>query len=261
MKHRHFVKAVCPFSVFLLLWQNHACALAMHLAEGILPVKWSAIWFALSLPVIALSVLLITKSLMADKSRTPLYGLVGALIFIVSLLPIPVPISGTCSHPCGTPLGAMLAGAPAGMLMGAIALLFQALFFAHGGLSTWGANIFSMAITGSLIGYVVYRISRRAGLGSFPSAFLAGFLGDLAVYLVTALQLSLSLGMEAGALKGWGTIFVAFLPTQLPLAVLEGVFTGGIVTYMFNRKPSLLGGEKPVFIWNSAKIREGGLYE
>lgn len=246
---RGLLYATLPsISAFLAVWQINACAMGMHIAEGILNLKWSAIWLGLSLPFVAFGVVLLTLNLKSDKSKAPLYGLVGALIFIISLLPIPIPISGTCSHPCGTPLGAILAGTPAGVLMGSIALLFQALFFAHGGISTWGANVFSMAITGSLVGYGVYRSARRAGLDSFPSAFLAGTLGDLAVYLITALQLALTLDMEVGFWKGWGTLFVAFLPTQLPLAVLEGAVTGGIITYVIKRKPTLLAGEKPVFL-------------
>lgn len=39
-----------------------------------------------------------------------LTGVMTAGIFLVSLLPIPVPITGTCSHPGGTPLGAILLG-------------------------------------------------------------------------------------------------------------------------------------------------------
>lgn len=246
-------RALYAVSVFLLWWQNHAVALGMHISEGILTPKWSATWYALSLPVLALCILNLTAYIRRDRSKAPLYGLIGALIFIISLLPIPVPISGTCSHPCGTPLGAIVAGPPVSILMGAIALLFQALFFAHGGLSTWGANVFSMAVVGSLVGYGIYKAARRSGLDSFPSAFLAGFLGDLAVYLVTALQLSLSLQMEIGIWRGWGTLFVAFLPTQLPLAVLEGLVTGGIVVYMLRREPSLLKDRSTALLWNLGK--------
>ena len=36
--------------------------------------------------------------------------------------------------------------------MAAISLLIQALFFAHGGLTTLGANIVSEGIVGSLVG-------------------------------------------------------------------------------------------------------------
>lgn len=246
-------KAILAVSVFLYWWQNHALALGMHISEGILTAQWSATWYAFSLPILALCVFNLTARLRRDRSKAPLYGLIGALIFILSLLPIPVPISGTCSHPCGTPLGAIVAGAPVSILMGAIALLFQALFFAHGGISTWGANVFSMAIVGSMVGYGVYKAARRGGLDSFPSAFLAGFLGDMSVYLVTALQLSLSLQMEIGVWKGWGTIFVTFLPTQLPLAVLEGLVTGGITAYILRREPSLLEDRRTAFLWDFGK--------
>lgn len=247
------IRSLLAISAFLYWWQNHVLAWGMHISEGILTPKWSGIWYALTLPILAICLLMLARLFKEDRSKVPLYGLIGALIFMISLLPIPVPISGTCSHPCGTPLGAIVAGPPASILMGAIALLFQALFFAHGGLSTWGANVFSMAIVGSLTGYMVHRAARRSGLDHFPSAFLAGFFGDLAVYLVTALQLSLSLEMEVGVWRGWGTLFIAFLPTQLPLAVLEGLVTAGIVIYVQRREPSLLRGKNASLLWGLGK--------
>lgn len=71
----------------------------------------------------------------------------GAFALVLSALKIPS-VTGSCSHPTGTGLGAVLFGPSAMAVLGAIVLLFQALLLAHGGLTTLGANIFSMAIVG-----------------------------------------------------------------------------------------------------------------
>lgn len=60
--------------------------------------------------------------------------------------------------------------------------------------------------------------------------FLAAFLGDIFTYCVTSLQLAIAYpsaegGVAASAVKFLGV----FAPTQLPLAVIEGILTVIIV--------------------------------
>ena len=44
--------------------------------------------------------------------------------------------------------------------LGIIILLFQALLLAHGGITTIGANTFSMAIAGPILSYIISKIGR-----------------------------------------------------------------------------------------------------
>ena len=62
-----------------------------------------------------------------------LLAFAGAFIFVLSALKLPS-VTGSCSHPTGTGLGAILFGPLPMAVMGCIALLFQALLLAHGGL-------------------------------------------------------------------------------------------------------------------------------
>ena len=66
-------------------------------------------------------------------------------MFVLSALKIPS-LTGSCSHPTGVGLGAILFGPSVMSVLGTIILLFQSLLLAHGGLTTLGANAFSMAI-------------------------------------------------------------------------------------------------------------------
>jgi cobalt/nickel transport system permease protein len=166
--------------------------------------------------------------------------MVAAVVFVISCMPIPVPLAGTCSHPCGTGLAAVLLGPALSVVVAAVALLIQALFLSHGGLSTWGANLFSMGVMGSFAGYAAFRGLRMAGFGVVAAAFAAGLVADWATYAGTAL-------IMAAGIKGtspfWllaGKIALAFVPTQLPLGIIEGAITAGMVSLLRKKRPDLL---------------------
>jgi len=181
----------------------------------------------------------VTKRVKVDPSFTSLAGLMGAAVFAISLMPIPVPVAGSVSHPAGTPLAAIVVGPMAAILLAAISLLIQALFFAHGGLTTLGANIVSEGMVGSLVGFTVFWLMRRGGRSLFWAGFAAGFVGDLAVYLTTATELALGLFPADQVVQRTAVIFLAFMPTQLPLALLEGVLTGGILRSLAELRPDV----------------------
>ncbi len=223
---------------FLLLYPTPVYA--MHIAEGILPANWAAVWYAVAFIFVALGIRLIRRRTREVKGLMPLLGLAGAVVFLISVFPIPVPIAGTCSHPCGTPLAAILVGPFISTVLGALALLIQALFLAHGGLSTWGANIVSMGLVGSFVGFGVFVLLRRFNAPIFVAALLAGLLGDWATYATTSFELASALHGNGSLWSMFGAIAVAFAPTQLPLGILEGLFTGGVVTFVYQRRPELL---------------------
>lgn len=212
----------------------------MHLAEGVLPAAQAAVWFAPAAVAVGVGIRTLRTQTQEGRQRKIMIGMVGALVFAISLMPIPVPVAGSVSHPCGTPLAAVLLGPWVSTLVAAISLLFQALFFAHGGLSTWGANIVSEGIAGSFVGVGVFLLSRRMGFSLFICGFLAGFLGDLAVYAATALELSLGLFGVQQIGREWLTLFGSFLPVQGPLALGEALLTGGVLTYVAKVRPDIL---------------------
>ena len=130
----------------------------------------------------------------------------------------------------GTGLGAILLGPAAVSVLGIIVLLFQAILLAHGGLTTLGANTFSMAIAGPLVSFGLYKLCEKCKLNRKVSVFLAAFLGDLFTYCVTSIQLALAYPSESGGIAASAVKFLGvFAPTQLPLAVIEGILTVVIV--------------------------------
>ena len=95
---------------FGLLLLSPTQAYAMHIAEGILPANWAALWYVVAFAFVTPGIYLIRRRTREIKGLMPLLGLAGAAIFLISVFPIPVPVTGSCSHPCGTPLGAILVG-------------------------------------------------------------------------------------------------------------------------------------------------------
>lgn len=213
---------------------------AMHIAEGLLPLPWAGLWFAVALPFLALGLRQLTAMGRDDLSVKPLVGLLAAVVFVISCMPIPVPTAGTCSHPAGTGISAILVGPFVSVLITAVALLIQALFLAHGGLSTLGADVVSMGVVGSGAAWLVFRGLRGVGAGLPLAAFFAGLAADWGTYLATSVEL-------ASAFRGsepfWSLflkIALAFVPTQLPLGILEGAMTAGMVTLLYRKRPDLL---------------------
>ena len=111
-------------------------------------------------------------------------------------------------------------------ILGIIVLLFQAILLAHGGLSTLGANCFSMAVAGPIVSWLLYMGLKKTNLNKKVVIFIAAAVGDLFTYCVTSVQLAIAYpsaegGFAASLLKFLGI----FATTQLPLAIIEGILT------------------------------------
>ena len=234
----NFSVSLCLCGTYMLL--NASSAHAMHISEGILPFNWAALWFVVAVPFVALGLKRLNDLSKDDLAMKPLVGLMAAVVFVISCMPIPVPTAGTCSHPCGTGIAAILVGPFVSVLIAAVALLIQALFLAHGGLSTWGADIVSMGVVGSFAGWFAFRGLRVAGANLAVAGFFAGILTDWATYLATSIELASGIRGDAQFFPLVGKIVLAFIPTQLPLGILEGAMTAGMVTLLYRKRPDLL---------------------
>jgi cobalt/nickel transport system permease protein len=241
MKIDKFKKPFLLTSVLIpASWLFSGQVFAMHISEGILPFRWALVWSLLAVPLVAFGLFRSKKQAQEESSFKPLVGLMAAVVFIISCMPIPVPTAGTCSHPCGTGISGILVGPAISILISALALLIQALFLAHGGLSTWGANIISMGLMGSLAGFLTFKFLRLLKINLALSGFMAGMLADWATYFMTALELALGLRGDTSFMSLFWKILIAFVPTQLPLGILEGAMTAGMVTLLYKKRPDLL---------------------
>jgi cobalt/nickel transport system permease protein len=193
--------------------------------EGYLPLSHSVIWSIVCIPFLAMGIMSIKKTIENNRKILLILVMAGAFTFVLSALKIPS-VTGSSSHATGTGLGTILFGPAAMCVIGLIVLLFQALLLAHGGLTTLGANTFSMAIAGPVTAYLIYIVCRRLRAPKSVGVFLAATVGDMATYIVTAVQLALAHPSETG---GFMTSLEEFLGifafTQIPLAIVEGALT------------------------------------
>ncbi|MDH4263384.1 MAG: energy-coupling factor ABC transporter permease [Spirochaetia bacterium] len=211
--------------IFILIIILPQSLFAMHIMEGFLPVYWSITWFIVIIPFLLIGLMQIRKKVNENSKVKILLGVAGAFMFVLSALKLPS-VTGSCSHPTGAGLGAILFGPFVMTVLGSIVLIFQALLLAHGGITTLGANTFSMAVIGPFVAILIYKIFDFFKAPRWLSVFLCAFLGDLATYTMTASQLALAFPSANG---GISTSLIKFLSifsfTQIPLAISEGILT------------------------------------
>ena len=215
------LKNLLPIFMVLIF----SSANAMHIMEGYLPVKYSLLWIVVSLPFVLYGMKAIKNRLNENSRNITLIAMSGAFIFVISSLKIPS-VTGSCSHMTGTGLGAILFGPSIVAVLGLIVLLFQALLLAHGGITSIGANTFSMSIAGPIITFIIYKFCLKMKVNKRIAIFLGAMLGDLATYCVTSFQLAMAFPSENGGVFVSAIKFLGvFAPTQLPLSIIEGILT------------------------------------
>lgn len=224
---RRVLLASCTPALLAALAVN---ASAMHIMEGFLPQGHAIAWGVVCLPFLVWGFLSIQKIVANHRKAILLLAMMGAYAFVLSALKMPS-VTGSSSHPTGTGLGAVLFGPAPMALLGLLVLLFQAILLAHGGLTTLGANTFSMAIAGPIVSYGVYKLCRKWKVNRLVAVGLACGLGDLFTYCVTSIQLALAHPGQAGVLASMGEFMGIFALTQIPLAIVEGIL-GAVVMMM-----------------------------
>jgi cobalt/nickel transport system permease protein len=216
----------------------------MHIMEGFLPSPWWQAWFAVSIPVIMYGIYKMNRLVNEKREILPLLAVAGAFIFVLSSLKLPS-VTGSCSHPTGTGIAAIMFGPAITAVISIIVLIYQALFLAHGGFTTLGANVFSMGIVGPMVSYLIYKAGMKAKLNFYLVVFLAATFGDWATYIVTSTQLALAFPaggvLTFGAFLGsLGPFAAAFAFTQVPIAIVEGAVSALLFKYVVDVKSDIL---------------------
>lgn len=201
----------------------------MHIAEGFLPAAHCVAWGVASAPFVVHGARAVIQESAKNPESKLLLAAAGAFTFVLSALKLPS-VTGSSSHPTGTGAGAILFRPPVMAFLGTVVLVFQALLLAHGGLTTLGANVFSMAIAGPWAAYAVWKVV-RAGRGPMElGVFLAMATANLVTYVVTSFQLALAYP-DPDLLGAFAKFAAVFALTQIPLALVEGLV--GVLLFRF----------------------------
>lgn len=212
----------------------------MHLAEGMLPISQAFGWSAVTLPVLIWSVRGEQQEQKENSSSSTVMASVTSLLFAATLLPLPVPIVGATSHICLTPLFALIVGLRRIIWPTFFVLLLQAIFFAHGGLTTLGINTLSLGVFGPLVTIGIWKILLRLGANSTVGLGVACGIGGLSVYILDALILAFALSETVHPTTTFISVILGFAPVQVPLTILESVISIKIVQLLQNRRKDLL---------------------
>jgi cobalt/nickel transport system permease protein len=211
----------------------------MHISEGFLPLFWCIFWYILAIPFVIWGARNVSKIYRERPEQKLTLAVAGAFIFVLSSLKLPS-VTGSTSHPTGTGLAAILYGPATTALLSTIVLVFQALLLAHGGITTLGADVFSMGIVGPAVGYFAFKLLRSLRVRIGIQVFVAAVLSDLMTYVVTSLQLALAYPATGGVQESFLIFLGVFLVTQIPLAIAEGILFTIFFDYLSKSRPKLI---------------------
>src|SRR5438067_12189047 len=127
----------------------------MHIPDGYLSPETCATMYVAAAPFWYIALQRVRRLL--TTRLVPLLAVFAAFSFVVMMFNLPLP-GGTTGHAVGMGIAAIVLGPWASMIAISVALLIQAIFFGDGGITAYGANCLNMAIVGSLVVHLLYRL-------------------------------------------------------------------------------------------------------
>ncbi len=212
----------------------------MHISEGILPAKICLMGYGITGFATWFSLHQIYRQPNPSEG-VPKASLLTAAFFVASSIQIPIPPTSVHLVLNGL-LGAVLGWFAFPAIL--VGLLFQAVMFGHGGLSTLGINAIIMGCPAILAAQIFglhkpirKRLNSQVSLNLL--AFLAGAMGlGIAVLLFFSIVLTnLPSGFEQATEK---QAIYGLMLAHIPLMMIEGIFTVMVVNFLQRVKPELL---------------------
>jgi cobalt/nickel transport system permease protein len=218
----------------------------MHIPDGFLSLTICALMYAISIGFLIWSWKKAKNTY--SSSVTPLLAVSSAFVFAAQMIKFPI-LFGTSGHLVGGTFLAVLLGPYAAILSMTIVLMMQALIFADGGLSTFGANVFNMAVIGGLSFFIVKALIRESKSNGrfFLSVFAASWLSMVLGAVAYGLQIGFSpLFSEAGGV-------IVTVPAMLFWYILIGFGEAAITTTLLTQLKRM-----PSTVLSSFAILGGG---
>lgn len=209
----------------------------MHIPDGFVSTPLNLLAAATSMVVIGAALTRARRSVAERPHVVPLLATTAAFVFAAQMLNFPIG-GGTSGHFLGAVTAAALLGPWNACLVMAIVLVIQGFFFADGGITALGTNIFNMGVIGGIGGYILMRVIRsllRPGMGSLvASAAIASWASVVLASSFCALELAVS---------GTSPISVAFpamAGTHAIIGIGEALITSAVLSAVAASRPDLL---------------------
>lgn len=234
----------------------------MHIPDGYLSPATCGTLYAASAPFWYIAVNRVRKVL--TNRTVPVLALFSAFSFVLMMFNVPLP-GGTTGHAVGGTLLAIVLGPWAAVLGISVVLGIQALLFGDGGLLTFGANCFNMAIVLPLTGYFIYKVISSNSESNSPRRFIGAIVGSYIGLVAAAFLTGIELGIQPELFHSAdGTPLYApyTLNVALPAIMVghliiagpvEAIVTGGVFAYLQRTNSSLIKsdshGKKEGKLW------------
>jgi cobalt/nickel transport system permease protein len=208
----------------------------MHMDNALVSPAVGGAMLAVAVCVAAVS---IKKVKDMDEQKVPLMGVMAAFVFAAQMINFAIP-GGSSGHLGGGLILAILLGPYAGFLSMSAILLIQALFFADGGLLSYGCNLINMGFFACFIAYpFIYKAITRKGIsktrltiGCVVASVFGLQLGSFSVVLETFIsgKTMLPFSQFAWVMQG----------VHLAIGVVEGIVTAAIVSFVWKVRPDII---------------------
>lgn len=213
---------------------NPPCLLfAVHIADGQLNTPLALSLWGLT------TLLLIWAGARQTGSDAGRVGIFSGFFFLASLLHVPSPF--------GAKIHLLLCGL-LGIFLGvqslvaiACGLALQAILFAHGGISSFGANLLVMGIPALISGWLFRVLASRQELRSGGNVsrtyirWLAFLTGSGSVAMVLILH---GATLWFGGSADWKPQVIGTILFHIPLAILEGLICSGVADFYLRVDPA-----------------------
>jgi len=211
----------------------------MHIPDGFLSPAICVLMYAISIAFLIWSWR--KARFTYSRSLAPLLAVSSAFVFAAQMINFPI-LYGTSGHLVGGTFLSVILGPYAAILSMTVVLMMQALFFADGGIFTFGANVFNMAVIGGLSFFLVRFLTKdpkRSG-----RFFLSIFITSLASVVLGALACGLQIGFspvfsEAG---GVAVTVPAMLFWHVLIGLGEAAITATLISQLHRLQPTVLSG-------------------
>ena len=199
----------------------------MHLSEGVLHTPVLLAGVALAVVGVAVGLRRL------ESERLPLTALFAAAFFVAATIHVPVGIGSV--H--------LILNGMAGLFLGwavfpafLIALLLQVLFFSFGGFAVLGVNLCVMALPAVAAHYVLrgYLKPDMRATAKLLTGLGAGIIGVGGAGALASLVLALDGG------KHYQDLIALLLLSHLPVFVLDGIISYGVISLLSKMYPSAL---------------------
>lgn len=213
----------------------------IHLEDGAFSPLWLLIWSAIAAIMIAVALLANRKKEIPPR-KIAIAAMCVSVGFAVFMVEVPTPVGPV--HMNFTPLIGILAGPGMGSLVALVINLFGAAI-GHGGWGMVGPNSI-VNIAEVVIGYYTFRLFKnKLKTGDFWSGFSATTIALTISAFLVVLIVSVSEIQGSNLTRGETLNNMLILAVaNVVAAVVEGIVTGYMVSFLGRVRPDLLAIEE-----------------